>query len=105
MPQAKKPSKRKHRACASAIMHYLLIAASGAALAITLWAGFGEAQATPLSLSGPTTPRVPALDVAYKRRHESHYKSHACTGDEIPELQRYQPQVRWPSSMRCHPYH
>jgi hypothetical protein len=103
MLQVKKTSKRRHRACA--FMHYLLIASSGATLAIALWVGFGEAQATPLSLRGLTTPRVPAFDVAYKRRHESHYKSHACTGDEIPELQRYQPQVRWPSSMRCHPYH
>jgi len=31
--------------------------------------------------------------------------AHACAGDEIPELQRYQPQVLWPRSMRCYPHH
>jgi hypothetical protein len=84
-------------------MRHLLIAASAAALA--LWVGLGEAEAAPFSLGGLTSATAPAINVVYNQRHPSHYKTHPCTSDEIAALQRYQPQVRWPSSMQCHTYH
>ena len=90
-------------------MRYFLITASVASFAIAAWAGLGEAAAAPVFMSFSTgfltSTGARTVAVSYDKRHRSYHKSHGCAGDEIPELQRYQPQVRWPPSMRCHPYH
>jgi hypothetical protein len=85
-------------------MSQLLTPASAAAFAFALWAGLGNAGAAPFSVIFLTNPGASVVDVSSKKQHHSYSKSHPCVGDEIPALQRYQPQVLWPRSMRCYPH-
>jgi hypothetical protein len=70
-------------------MRHLFFPAITAALAIALWAGLGNPEEAPFSVSGLINPHSLAIDATYKSRHK--YKSHACAGDEIPALQRSHP--------------